>query len=151
MKALMTKAQKLVLLLGVTGVVFTTLPSQAEAGQRTILKSHGLTVNACRAGMGLLKLSGSHTASTRNGFLSGSVHLSSSLFGSISLTQGRWVGNSAGGSVRLNPRYVSVRTNRVGSVRVSFTKGFPRGKGTTYINFSRGSNSFTVRGLPRCG
>ncbi|MDO5104037.1 MAG: hypothetical protein Q4D91_14290 [Lautropia sp.] len=150
MKSLTKKAQTMALLLGVTGAVLTSVPLQAEAGQRTLLASNGLRVQACRAGTRVVKFSGFYAAPARNGFLAGNVHLSSRSFGSISLTQGRWVGNGAGGHVSLNPRHVTVRGNYVRPVRVGYTKGFPAGKRPIYIDFHRIIHSFSVSGLPRC-
>lgn len=150
MKSLTKKAQTMALLLGVTGAVLTSMPLQAEAGQRTLLTSNGLRVQACRAGTRVVKLSGFHAASTKNGFLAGSVRLSSRSFGYTSLTQGRWVGNGAGGHVSLNPRYVTVRGNYVSPVYVRFIKGYPVGKGTIYKKHSGRTSSFSVSGLPKC-
>ncbi|MDO4683537.1 MAG: hypothetical protein Q4B17_12245 [Lautropia sp.] len=150
MKSLTSKAQKLALLLGVTGVVFTALPSQAEAGEKTLLKSHGLTLNACRIGSRMLRFSGFHSASARRGFLSGSVTLSSRSFGTVRLTQGRWYGDWRGGVVYLNKRYVRVSRNLVSPIHVQFTKGFNAGRGTVYVGFGRTTGSFTMSGLPRC-
>lgn len=151
MKSLTSKAQKLVLLLGMTGVVFTTLPSQAEAGGRTIFKRHGLTLRACHPAPNFLKFSGFYAGPRRNGFLYGDVGLHFPSFGWVHLTQGRWVGNGVGGAVNLNPRYVWLRGKRVDGINVSFTKGFERSDGIYKVTYPRSIGAATMRGLPKCG
>lgn len=150
MKSLTKKAQTMALLLGVTGAVLTSMPLQAEAGQRTLLKNNGLTVQACRIGARTVKFSGWHTAPTKDGFLAGSVRLWSSSFGSINLSQGHWVGDWRGGRVSLKPRYVTVRRNYVSPVHIRFIKGYPVGRGTIYKKHGGRTSSFSVSGLPGC-
>lgn len=149
MRFMTNKARTLAFLLGATGAVLTSIPMQANAAEATLLKSNGLTVKACRAGSNMLRFSGFHAGPKRSGDLYGSVHLASSSFGYIRLTQGRWIGDWRGGIVYLNNRQVGSAAG-VRSIRISFAKRYENGRRVFYRKFFFTTPSFPITALPRC-
>ena len=149
MRFMTNKARALAFLLGATGAVLTSIPMQAEAGDTTLLRSNGLTLKACRVGTRTLKFSGFYSGANRDGYLHGSVRLSSPSIRTTFLTQGRRVGDWRGGMVYLNSKYVTSRFG-VTFFRVNFVKVFEKGGRTVYKGFSSKVPSLSISSLPRC-